>query len=250
MAENTGENKAKLTALAQLIQILADYKGITTTPDLVAETGYTERAIYKAKAELRYSTEPQFMNQSADCTIVHEPECSIEPEFMNLGAVCKKEKSPHTPLKEKNNNITPIVPLQRPSDCQKAFEAYNDCAAECGLPKAVKLTPDRKRKIAARLKDYGLDGWMQALDNIRRSRFLTGSNDRNFRADLDFVLQAKSFNKLHDGGYGNGRHAERTIVLTPEQQQQQEAEREAHIAREIEDFERMQAELIDGVQYQ
>lgn len=49
---------------------------------------------------------------------------------------------------------------------------------------------------------------MQALANIERSSYLTGKNDRGWRADLDFMLQAKSFDRLHDGGYGNGRHAE------------------------------------------
>jgi hypothetical protein len=90
----------------------------------------------------------------------------------------------------------------------KAFESYNQLALECGLPQAAKLTPDRKRKIAARLKDYGPEGWDQALANIRRSSFLTGSNDRNWRANLDFLLKPEKFSKVHDGGYGNGRDCE------------------------------------------
>ena len=93
------------------------------------------------------------------------------------------------------------------SDVGKAFAAYNLTAKSCGLPIAGKLTADRAKKISARLDEYGLEGWHTALANIERSSFLTGSNDRGFRASLDLVCKAESFGKLHDGSYGNGRHA-------------------------------------------
>ena len=90
----------------------------------------------------------------------------------------------------------------------RAFEAYNAVALRCALPQAAKLTPDRQRKIIARLKVYGLDGWARALANVERSSFLTGKNDNGWCANFDFLLQATSFSKVHDGAYGNGRHAE------------------------------------------
>jgi hypothetical protein len=110
---------------------------------------------------------------------------------------------------ENNKNPLPPTKTKGPgaSDALIAFEAYNATALECALPQAAKLTPDRQRKIIARLKDYGLDGWKQALTNIERSSFLTGTNERGWRASLDFLLQPASFAKVHDGGYGNGRHA-------------------------------------------
>lgn len=109
---------------------------------------------------------------------------------------------------------TPPTPLKRvksdrptPRDALLAFEAYNATALACGLQQATKLTPDRQRKIIARLADYGLEGWHRALANIERSSFLTGTNDRGWRANLEFLMQAASFAKVHDGTYGNGRHA-------------------------------------------
>jgi hypothetical protein len=93
------------------------------------------------------------------------------------------------------------------AECLEAFHAWNATAERCGLQQASKMTGERERKISARLKDFGLDGWTRALSNVERSAFLTGGTDTGFRADLDFVCQAKSFGKLHDGGYGNGRHS-------------------------------------------
>jgi len=112
--------------------------------------------------------------------------------------------------KEEKTPLTPKGAGPTPLDALRAFEAYNAVALRCALPQAAKLTPDRQRKIIARLRDYGLDGWNRALANIEKSKFLTGGSDTGFRADLEFVLQAKSFGKLHDGAYGNGRHADAT----------------------------------------
>jgi hypothetical protein len=110
------------------------------------------------------------------------------------------------PLLEDNTPQPPKNPT--PGEALEAWKAYNDTALKCGLPQAAKFTPDRQRKILGRLRDYGLDGWKRALGNIEKSAHLTGSNDRNWRADLEFICQAKSFARLHDGGYGNGRHVD------------------------------------------
>lgn len=88
-----------------------------------------------------------------------------------------------------------------------AFQEWNTLALRCGLPQAAKLTPDRQRRLIARLKDYRLEGWRQALAHIERSSFLTGGGERGWKATLDFLLQPASFGKVHDGGYGNGRHS-------------------------------------------
>lgn len=101
------------------------------------------------------------------------------------------------------------------SECLEAFEAYNAVALRCGLAQAAKFTPDRERKIRARLNDYGISGWSKALANIEKSAFLTGKNDKGWRASLEFMTQAESFSKLHDGVYGNGRHAGAQTTKTP-----------------------------------
>lgn len=130
----------------------------------------------------------------------------------SLGDLCQnnvKNQSLFTEPEIEEEVKYPLPPKKgaTPFEALKAFEAYNATALRCGLPQAAKLTPDRQRKIIARLKDYGLDGWSQAMTNLERSSFLTGGGKDGWRANLEFVLQASSFGKLHDGGYGNGRHA-------------------------------------------
>jgi hypothetical protein len=94
-------------------------------------------------------------------------------------------------------------------DALEAFNAYNDLAQRVGLPIARSLTPQRRQKLMARLREHGgLESWRIAMANIERSAFLQGRNNRGWTADLDFVLSASKYAKLVDGVYGNGAHAE------------------------------------------
>jgi hypothetical protein len=108
--------------------------------------------------------------------------------------------------REKKDPLTPKGAVT-PNDALRAFEAYNAAALRLAIPQASRLTPDRQRRIMARLRDYGPEGWQRALDNLAKSAFLLGQTDKGFRADLDFVVQAKSFGRLHDGGYGSDAKA-------------------------------------------
>ena len=91
---------------------------------------------------------------------------------------------------------------------QKAFDNWNTAAMEFGLPRAGKLTEDRRRKLRQRLKEHGIEGWDRALANIENTPFLRGDNDRGWQADLDFLLQPKSLNKVIEGGYGINRQTD------------------------------------------
>ena len=86
---------------------------------------------------------------------------------------------------------------------QQAFDRYNHAAETAGLPVAQKLTPGRRSKIKARLKECGgLDGWDAALEKLAASDFCTGVKT-GWKADLDFLIQESSFIKLMEGSYDN-----------------------------------------------
>lgn len=90
-----------------------------------------------------------------------------------------------------------------PDPIRQAFEAWNALAVRLDLPRAKTLEEGRRKAIKARLAVDGLAGWTEALGAVERSRHCRGENDRNWRADLDFVCQPKSFRKLREGSYGN-----------------------------------------------
>jgi len=205
------------TPTAKLIAIL-EAAGVTATKEIAELLNLKPRAIQCArKSALQCASATECAQQNAPAQpSAHEAQQNAPESATECAAsrapirACLETPSGLLPSEELDSN-TPIPPKipkgPTPTEALKAFEAYNGTALRCGLPQAAKLTPDRQRKIIARLRDYGLDGWERALANIEKSAFLTGGTDHNFRADLDFMLQAKSFGKLHDGGYGNGRHA-------------------------------------------
>jgi hypothetical protein len=88
-----------------------------------------------------------------------------------------------------------------------AFETYNALAKEMRWPKAQRLTPERRRRIRARLRSCGgMTGWLAAMEKARASPFLRGeigrgSEHSHWVPDLDFFLQEKSFTRLMEGKY-------------------------------------------------
>lgn len=91
--------------------------------------------------------------------------------------------------------------LSEPDAEQEAFDAYNDLADRIGIPRAQVLNATRKSKLRQRLKECGgLSGWVAALEKLEASSFCRGERS-DFRADLDFLLQAQSFTRLMEGRY-------------------------------------------------
>lgn len=230
-----------LSNTAKLLRAYMALTGTTCAKTIAANLDIPVRTIQRLKLDCATATDGAAT--SATCATdgvsepPHAPSVAVPPsrvldnnKLTNLvdSSEKKESKNPLPPTKTKR----PTTNGPTPTDALVAFEAYNATALNCGLPQASKLTPDRQRKIIARLRDYGLDGWNQALANIDRSSFLTGQNDRGWRASLDFLVKPDSFAKVHDGGYGNGRHAAKVGEPLPKKPQSRAWEIvNRHIAR-------------------
>lgn len=57
-------------------------------------------------------------------------------------------------------------------------------------PQQYKLSPQRKAKLQARMKDAGLEMLMKAVANVANSPFHMGDNERGWKADLDFIIRS------------------------------------------------------------
>lgn len=125
-----------------------------------------------------------------------------------------KENSPHPETTDADASVVGGADATGPDEVVLAFDAYNAEAPAAGWPKAKVLDARRRAALKARLAECGgIAGWRDVLAKARASPHLTGDNTRGWRADLDFLLQAKSFTKLREGSYdarrpspaGNGR---------------------------------------------
>lgn len=108
------------------------------------------------------------------------------------------------------DNLTPPVPsvisdeMTSPAPELKpehVVEAWNSTAERLGLSAVRKLTPDRRRKLATRIRQNTIDEFTEAIGAIERSPFLRGQNDRGWKADFDWMLEPKNFTKLTEGIY-------------------------------------------------
>lgn len=100
-------------------------------------------------------------------------------------------------IKNENNNhkIDESTPKQ-------VIDLYHQICTS--LPKVVKLTESRKKSINARFKEgITLEMFKEAFTKAQNSNFLTGNNDRGFKADIDFLINANSLAKTLEGKYDN-----------------------------------------------
>ena len=107
------------------------------------------------------------------------------------------------PLEEPKKEPTPrIIPPIQTDHPAEAVQAYNTLAERAGLAKVQNFTDARRRQLRRRLAECGgVEGWSAALVKVEASNFLTGGGRDGWRADFDFMLQAKSFTKILEGAY-------------------------------------------------
>lgn len=99
---------------------------------------------------------------------------------------------------ESANDPTSAPAPQPEPDAQAALATFEQIAKAQGWRGGSILTPKRRRRIAARLKECGgLEGWKQVLTDAARSTFVN-----RIKPGLDFFASPESFAKLRAGEYG------------------------------------------------
>ncbi len=94
--------------------------------------------------------------------------------------------------------VQPSQPPDRPQENQHEkpekldyYELVNLWNSECGelLGKVIQVTEKRKAHIKARLKERPLPEWSPIFRRIAASRFLTGRNEKGWKADFDWFMK-------------------------------------------------------------
>jgi hypothetical protein len=110
-----------------------------------------------------------------------EEERDDEADHVGFWPELSKEESP------KKDIIAPI------------FEKW---ATMEGVPRITTITESRKKLAYARMKEpFFRENWIAGMEAIRQSPFLTGKNDRGWKADIDWFLRPDSLPKILEGKY-------------------------------------------------
>lgn len=143
----------------------------------------------------------------------------IRSKRQNAGLIGSKERW-QKDSKVHNKNMTKETEIETETviepEIDNVVKKWNEFAEYYELAKVVKITDDRKRNIAARLKesDFNLDHIMQ---RIEKSDFLKGKNVRGWKVHFDFIFSSKNnWIKILEGNYSNGNN-KNNGGATPEQ---------------------------------
>ena len=80
-------------------------------------------------------------------------------------------------------------------------EIYNQNCTN--LSKVLKITEKRKNSIRKFLKEFTIDDFINICKLANENNFLIGNNDRNWKADLDFLLRPDKATAILENKYSN-----------------------------------------------
>lgn len=85
------------------------------------------------------------------------------------------------------------------TDVQRVVEAWN----QLGLNPIKKMTSTstRYKMISARIKEYGIDEVLKAIQKINSSTFLKGGGNRGWMIDFEWFSRPNNFPKVLEGQY-------------------------------------------------
>lgn len=87
------------------------------------------------------------------------------------------------------------------TDVQLVIDAWNSLS----LTRIIKIAKNttRSKMLQKRIKDYGIDGILSAIENVRNSDFLNGKNTKGWQATFDWFIKPDNFEKVLSGNYAN-----------------------------------------------
>lgn len=168
---------------------------------------------YRLKLEVN-NAETEGENGTANSAVLRQP--SPEGTADSAGGV-RQILPPNQSVEPVNKPKDPPTPQEGGvtdlSDADRMVEVWNEVAAANGLPTCRHLTPDRRRKLLARLRELsGFPDWQEACARVAQSDFLLGKGPRGWRASLDFMARPGAAMKVLEGAYdGKGGNVDDAV---------------------------------------
>lgn len=145
---------------------------------------------------------------------VEKPEKTAE----SYNVTQSNEAKPESNIESKSieNKSIDIITDSKESVCrtevQRVVDAWNSLG-DIGIKGVSKMSSTSKRykSLVARIKEYGSDKVIEAIESIRDSDFLRGKNRTGWTITFDWFMLPNNFPKVLDGNYANqGGQKQRT----------------------------------------
>ncbi len=115
------------------------------------------------------------------------------------------DEEPSISINQETDSVA--KPTEKPKtrfndEIQQVVDAWNSLA-DVGVKPITKMAADTKRmqSLVARIRQYGIDDVIKAIDRIRRSKFLIGENHRGWQISFDWFVKPNNFPKVMEGNY-------------------------------------------------
>lgn len=161
-----------------------------------------ERAREQSKLRMRNYRERKRLEagQKEDCYVTVTQQvtpCSTDVTRQN------KKEDIEEDIELRDNNVS----FSDENDCRTDLRQIAEKWNELGVSPVKKLTSSsaRGKMISARIREYGLDTVLQAIDNIKLSPFLRGENKNGWMVTIDWFAKPNNFIKVSEGQYNGGR---------------------------------------------
>lgn len=167
--------------------VIADHNGL-----IGSESESAER-VRKFRSKPRQEALPEgesALHCNDECNTVCNDNVTIEIE--------NRDRDKSIEYRDTNIGMSNDIPCQADAR-QKVISAWNGI----GLTRIVKLgeSTNRTKMLNARLKEYGLDAVLTAIEKVKQSPFLRGQNGNGWTATFDWLIKPNNFCKVLDGNY-------------------------------------------------
>lgn len=104
--------------------------------------------------------------------------------------------------KEKDNKLIVSKDTICQTDVRRVIEEWNKLQ-EVGINPIRDIKPSSKRYqlLKGRIREYGIDEVLNAINNVHNSDFLRGENNRGWMITFDWFVKPNNFTKVLEGNY-------------------------------------------------
>lgn len=205
MRIDQGDAERLLNIVIEAGLVTKDADGVLFMKDWDEHQKRTDEPKYNAEKQKRYRENKALRNAEGNAvTDVLPPRTEQSRIEQNREEVSEQARVTDPVELKPTDPEAPGWPKK--PDLQIAANYWNDVADQIGLPKINGLAGERAKHLAARLKEIGsLGEWTSSVNALKDQPFLTGKNDRNWRANFDWFVKPANFSKVIENTYERTR---------------------------------------------
>lgn len=198
------------------LSVLEKFGMITRDGNLLTIPGWEEHQNIEGMDKIREQNRIRKQKQRERQRNMIEQDMSQDLSRDASRDVTQQNKSKNK-KEEKDNKLIVSKDTICQTDVRRVIEEWNKLQ-EVGINPIRDIKPSSKRcqLLKGRIREYGIDEVLNAINNVRKSDFLRGENNRGWMITFDWFVKPNNFLKTLEGNYNKeGQHGTCRTVTTP-----------------------------------